>query len=483
MQSPDYLLHLNYNELRLKVKELLDSSISPHTVKEQLIKQGYEEEAIDSALQYVMKHNSNKISKNASIVFFKDFLDKLGSGFSAPVVMFLMLHSLGAGLLFIGVVSALKNFISLLISNIIKSYSEHFSVNKGVISSFGTFFGLSFLVLAFSYSMQNKFLFTIFFLLSTAFIVLHGDFYSKYVLKRLTKVRTSSTAKVIQYFGLIFIALSLFLAGLMLDKSRIKVFGFSVPGFLLVLEIVAIISIISSYLFSFVKPFVEFKAKKNFYGLNEIKKNEFFSVYFSSTLNNFKDMFKKEHLRALFFGNLFSGSLQTVISTFAGIHVFLMNNNSYSRAVFVFAVGIAVATISPRISRSLIKIFGETPLLVFSIFLMSIFPFALYFNLSYNGIVLSNVFSVFGASNLAVVQSFLIRKKLSSDEQRIYFESTSSIIALFLPIIVIILSLIAQAYGLSIMFLCTGIAEIVLIVPFYFNLVLKDNKAHYELKV
>ncbi len=472
-------------ELKSKLLEEITNlleTMSPHNVKVELMRKNYAEQEIEVTLAKIVKSSKSILKKNSEIILFKDFFDKIGYAFSSPLIMFIFLYILKTPLIIIGVISGLKTLVTLVTSSIVKEYNKKFSINKKLIATFGVLFGFTFLYKAIAISVNSYILFAIGLLFASIFIVIHGELYSSYVIKKLSRARSNITSKLISYFGLLITALAFVSACHLFNKGNINIhllnFHLTIPSYLLAFEIIAFAFIFSSYAFSFVKPDINIKKSPH----EKSDRKEFLKLYIKSIRINFKGFMKNKTIKSIFFGALFSGALQTIISTFAGIYVYNEFQNSTGNGFlyvgFIFGVGILVASIAPGISRKMIKIFGETPLLVFSLFLTIMFPLSLYFRLNITGLILSHAISIIGASSLSIVQSMIIKKSLNQEERKTYFSTITPVISILLPIIVISFAIIAQQIGLQKMFLIIAILSIILITPFYFVLVLRENSKH-----
>lgn len=478
-----YKLNVNYNTLISETRNLL-KNMSAHSVKMQLVKKGYDENKVESAIHQALKSSKNTRIKNSSIVLFKDFFDKIGYGFSSPLLLYILLYTINAPLLLFGIIAAIKSFLTLTTSSIVKKYNQKYSINKRNIATFGTISGLIFLLIAAAKSLNSTILFAIGILISSIFVVIHGDLYSDYVIKKLSPTRSTITAKAVSYFGLIITAIAFVIAGFTLDYSAITInLGitvFTIPGYLLQLEVVAFAFILSSYAFSFVKPDLEL-AKDNLF---KKKESGFLTTYFQDLKKDLSNFWKNKDIRTLFYGALFSGSFQTVVATFSGIYLFESIRNSVNNPFFhisiIFGIGIIAASIGPSIARSFTKIFGQTPMLIFGVFLIAIFPLSIFFNVSYYALIIAHAISIIGASILSIVQSFILHNTLNEEEKKTYFSAITPMIAVIMPILIMLMTAIIFIFSFKQLFLIIAILILILVVPFYFRLVMKANKKHVK---
>ncbi len=476
-----YILNLNYNTLTTEIKGML-KTMSPNSVKSYLIKRGYNENKVELAMHKAYKNSKNIRVKNSNIVLFKDLFDKIGYGFASPLLMYILLYTLNAPLILFGIIAGLKSFLTLSCSSIIKEYNSLFKIDKKFIATFGTLFGLTFLLMALAKRIGSPLIFSIGILLSAVFVVIHGDLYLDYTIKRLTSARSTITSKVVAYFGLIITAVSFLFAGYFLDFSAITInLGitmFTIPGYLLELEVVAFAFILSSYAFSFVKPEINLVKEE----IQKITKKNFLRSYFKKLKESIPIFMANKDIKMFYYGTLFSGSFQTTVATFAGIYLYSRIKDTVPNPFFyittIFAIGIVAATIGPILARSLTKIFGETPMLIFSIFLIAIFPLSIYFNVSYYALIIANAVAVLGASILSVVQSFIVGNSLDEEERKTYFSAMSTLISIIMPILIILLTGIIYLIGFRELFLIVGILELVFVVPFYFSLMIKAHNKH-----
>jgi hypothetical protein len=478
-------MEFDQEELNNKILGLLQT-MSPHNVQSELIRQGYPEKEIHKSIGKIVKNEKSIIKTNAHIILFKDFFDKIGYGFASHLVMFIFLAILKTPIAIIGLISGIKSFITLNTSSYLKAYDKKFNINKRLIATFGVLFGFTFLFKAAAISLNSATLFAIGMIAASVFIVLHGELYSNYVIKKLIRARSNITSRLVGFFSLMITAISFIGACTLLNKETTTINliskAITMPSYLLAFEIIAFAFILSSYAFSFVKPENNITKSK----IKKQEKKEFIKNYITNIIESSKNFLEDINVRTIFLGALFSGSIQTTISTFSGIYVYnhfqALNGNGFLSVGLIFGIGIICAMFAPHIARSMMKIFGETPILVFSVFLIAIFPISLYFNLTLAGLIITHAIAVIGGASLSIVQSKVIQRSLNDEERRIYFSAITPIISVFLPIIVIIFSIIAGTIGLRQMFLILAVALILLITPFYFVLVIKDHKKHNKTK-
>ena len=312
------------NEIKIMLKNM-----NAENVKNQLIKKGYAETEVETALQQIHKKAKSIKKRNANIVLFKDFFDKIGYGFASPLLMYLLLYTINAPLILFGIVAAAKSILTLFSSSIIQTYHQKFNVNKKFIAIFGTLFGFTFLIMAAAKRLESPIIFAIGILISSVFLVIQGDLYSDYVIKKLSKARSNIKSKLVAYFGLVITAIAFVSAGYILGFPNITInlgfIMFNVPGYLLELEIVAFAFILSSYAFSFVKPELSVMNK-----IIPENKKHFLKNYFQELKINIKNFLKNKEIKVIFYGALFSGAFQTVISTFSCIYIFETIKNTVS---------------------------------------------------------------------------------------------------------------------------------------------------------
>lgn len=476
-----HVLNLNYNTLVTEIKGML-KTMSPNSVMSQLVKRGYDENKVELAMHEAYESSKSIRARNSNIVLFKDFFDKIGYGFASPMLMYVLLYTLNVPLFLFGVIAGLKSFLTLSCSSIVKEYHDIFKVNKKFIAIFGTLFGLTFLLMAIAKRIDSPLIFSIGILLSAVFVVIHGDLYSDYVIRRLTSARSTFTSKFVAYFGLIITAISFLFAGYFLDLSTITInlgiTAFTIPGYLLELEVIAFAFILSSYAFSFVKPELSLVKEK----VQKITKSGFLNHYFRKLKETIPKFMANKDIKLLYYGTLFSGTFQTIVATFAGIYIYSQIKdtvlNSFFYITIIFAVGIIAASIGPSLARTLTKVFGKTPMLIFGVFLIAIFPLAIYFNVTYYALIIANAVTVLGASILSVVQSFIVGNSLNEEERKTYFSAITPLISIIMPILIVLLTGIIYLFGFKELFLVIAILELIFVVPFYFSLMIKAHKKH-----
>lgn len=474
-------------ELKNQIKDLMKTT-SVNVIRTQLVNKGYSDELINQKLKEVLQEKKKLLLKNSNIVLFKDFIDKIGYGFSSPLLMFALLYTITKNPILIGIVLALKNCITLIISSYVREYDKQFNLNKKKIATYGTIFGILFLLLGFAKRIDSEIIFSTGIILSTLFMVLHGDLYSKYVTQKLIKSRSHSSIRFVSYFGLIISGVAFVIAGYLLDFNNITLnLGFTIvniPGYLLIFEIIAFSFIFSSYAFSFVHPET---LKRNFFKQDpQIQKKDFIKIYLKELKQRFKRFITNFNIKLIFYGTLFSGSLQTLISIFAGIYLYIHYQDTGSPFFYlsiIFGFGIIAASIAPVIARSLIKIFGKTPMLVFGVLLISIFPLSIYMNVSLKALIIANAISVIGSSTLSIVKSFIIHSSLTETEKSTYFSTVNPIISLLSPAIIIGFSVVIFLTSYHQILLILALSNLILVLPFYFALVMRAQKLHKQTKL
>ena len=253
--------------------------------------------------------------------------------------------------------------------------------------------------------------------------------------------------------------------------------GFKIYGYLLAFEITAIMFILSGYLLSFVdenKDVLYNNSENNFYSS--------FKEYIKISINNTSIFRKNNKIMLLTIAMILTTIAQVLGNSYYGI--FIYNNfrtqffKGFLNVAIVFVIALIASIFATMITKKLSKSLGEAPMLVFGTLLIALLPLTFYYNPNLYSIGLSTALSVIGGAIVGVAQGLIAERLMNEEELRLYFSSLGFVSIFPTILLVIIGSIIAQAIGLSTLFLIIGIILVALVMPVYFIIVLIADKEY-----
>jgi MFS family permease len=466
------------------VKELTKNN-SIYIVKSNLINRGYLEEDINKALKGVIEVKSSESDKNNTLMSFKEFFDRVGYGFASQQFINILFMLSGASLFLIGFVNGIKTALIYFLSGFLKEYSRIKYFGKSYISTAGIIYGLSFLGMAFAVVLHNPPLFVLSLLIGSVGVIAHGDLYSSFFNNILRVEHRKTFLKFISYFGIFITAISLLLAGLLMDwfpingvsisfdpawLSLLAPITFKIYGYLLTFEITAIMFILSGYLMSFID-----EKKEEVYG-SVFYASAFVKEYLKTAKEDSVIFIKNKKVLLLTLAAISMTIIQVVGNSYFGIfiydnfkHQFL---GGFMNVAIIFVIALITSISGTMLTKAFAKSLGEAPMLVFGTLLVALLPLTLYYNPNLYAIGLAVALSVIGGAVVGVAQGLIAERLMSEKEQSTYFSGLGFVSIIPTIILVTIGAMIAQIYSLQTLFLGLGIALAVVVMPIYFILVL-----------
>ncbi|USN46010.1 MAG: MFS transporter [Candidatus Woesearchaeota archaeon] len=469
-------------ELDKRILSDLRAGKSSEEITESYLSEGMPSEEIDNALENALeKYQSTKDSsnkRNRRIILSKEILDKIAFGFSNHQVVNIIFYLIGAPFLLIGIITGLRNLFSTGTSLVISDVAEKKDFSKKFISSAGIIFGFSFVFLALATAREWLWLFSLAVLAGSIAVVPYGNLYKRIIQQTISKQRMGFVLAKIASVGTILTALTIYLGAWILDNFPFegRTIGsgkllFSVTGYVLIFEITAICFILSGYLLS--------KLKETDSGLKK-KWKSFWSEKAAELKESMHEMSSIPYMSILLFGSVLVSAIQIVTSTFYGIYIFDMFGKLFLPVATVFAVGIIVSFAGPMITKKVNKAIGLAPMMVFGSILVTFMPLTLLYNKELGSISAAFALAIIGSSIVGLGQALITRKLLSETQKKKFFRMAGYLSLIPVLIIVLIGAIVAQLYGLDVLFMGAIIATLVLVTPTYFLLVIKANKLAKE---
>ncbi len=466
------------------VKELTKNN-SIYLVKANLINRGYLEEDINAALKGVVELKSAENDKNNSLMSFKEFFDRVGYGFASQQFINILFMLSGASLFLIGFINGIKTALVYFLSGFLKEYSRIKYFGKAYISTAGVVYGLSFLGMAFAVVLHNPPLFVLSLLVGSVGVIAHGDLYSSFFNSILRSEHRKTFLKFISYFGIFITAISLLIAGLLMEwfpvngmpfsidpswLNLVSPINFKIYGYLLAFEITAIMFILSGYLMSFIQ-----EKKEEVYG-SAFYASAFVKEYLKTAKEDSKIFIKNKKVLLLTLAAISMTIIQVVGNSYFGI--FIYDNFKYQflggfmNVAVIFVIALITSITGTMLTKAFAKSLGEAPMLVFGTLLVALLPLTLFYNPNLYAIGLATALSIIGGAVVGVAQGLIAERLMSEKEQVTYFSGLGFVSIIPTIIFVTIGAVLAQMYSLQTLFLGLGIALGAVVMPVYFILVL-----------
>ncbi|MGV8141916.1 MAG: hypothetical protein ACP5NW_05745 [Candidatus Woesearchaeota archaeon] len=475
-------------------KELLQSN-SISVVKSNLINRGYLEEDINKILKDIVDIKTEESTRNNKLLSIKEFLDRIGYGFASQQFVNILFLLSGASLFLIGFINGIKTAIIYLISGFLKEYSRIKYFGKTYISTSGVIYGLSFLGMAFAVVIRSPLLFIFSILIGSVGVIAHGDIYIRLFNEILKSEHRKTFLKFISYFGIFITAISLLLAGMLMEfipvtgiplefnptwLGLMNPIHFEIYGYLLAFEITAVMFILSGYLMSFIE-----EKKEDVYG-SSLYVFSFMKEYLKTAKEDSNIFIKNNKVMLLTFAAIVMTIVQVIGNSYFGIfiyenfrHQFL---GGFMNVAVIFVIALITSITGTMLTKAFAKSIGEAPMLVFGTLLVALLPLTMYYNPNLYAIGLATALSVIGGAVVGVAQGLIAERLMTEKEQSIYFSGLGFVSILPTMILVTIGAIIAQVFDLQLLFLGLGIILACVVMPTYFILVLivqrEYNKEH-----
>jgi hypothetical protein len=471
--------------LKEELSKELTTNSSISVVKSNLMNRGYLEDDINRLLGNIIDTKTEESTKNNKLLSTKEFLDRIGYGFASQQFINILFFLSGASLFLIGFVNGIKTALIYLISGFLREYSKIKYFGKAYISASGIIYGLSFLGMAFAVVIHNPLLFAFSIFIGLAGIVAHGDLYIRLFNETLKNEHKKTFLKFISYFGIFITAISLLLAGLLMEFVPITGIPFSIDlmwlgfanpvhfkmyGYLLAFEITAVMFILSGYFVSFID-----EKRENVYS-SSLYLSEFVKAYFEASKEDSKIFIKNNKVLLLTFAAGVMTIAQVIGNSYYGIfiydhfrHQFL---GGFMNVAIIFVIALITSITGTMLTKTFAKNLGEAPMLVFGTLLVALLPLTMFYNPNLYAIGLATALSVIGGAIVGVAQGLIAERLMTEKEQPTYFKGLGFISIIPTIILVTIGAIIAQRFSLQMLFLGLGLVLACIVMPTYFILVL-----------
>jgi len=471
--------------LKEELRKELARNNSIYIVKSNLINRGYLEDDINSELKVLIDVKVEESSKNNTLFSSKEFFDRIGYGFASQQFINILFMLSGASLFLVGFINGIKTAIVYLISGFLKEYSKVKYFGKSYISTAGIIYGLSFLGMAFAVVLHNPPLFIISLLVGSVGVIAHGDLYTSFFRSILKNEHKKTFLKFISYFGIFITAISLILAGLLMDLfpingvslsfnpswlNLVSPVNFKIYGYLLAFEITAIMFILSGYLMSFID-----EKKEAVYG-STMYVSAFMKQYFKTANEDKKIFVKNRKILLLTIAASAMTILQIIGNSYFGIFIYEHFKNQFMggfmNVAIIFVIALITSISGTMLTKAFAKNLGEAPMLVFGTLLVALLPLTMYFNPNLYAIGLATALSVIGGAVVGVAQGLIAERLMDEKELAKYYNGLGFVSLLPIIVLVTMGAIVAQIYSLQALFLVLGIALAGIVMPLYFILVL-----------
>jgi hypothetical protein len=471
-------------------KELTQNS-SIYIAKNNMLNRGYLEVDIDKSLKGMIKDNPEETHKNNKLLSFKELFDRIGYGFASQQFVNILFMLSGASLLLIGFVNGIKTALTYFLSGFMKEYSRIKYFGKIYISASGIIYGLSFLGMAFAVVLHNSILFMLCLLIGSFGVIAHGDLYLKFFSEVLKTEHRRVFLKFVSYFGIFITAISLMLAGVLMELFPVNGVSFiinpawlglaspitfKIYGYLLAFEITAIMFILSGYLMSFIEEKREDAFGSALYAV------AFLKDYVRTAKEDSRIFIKNKKVLLLTMAAIIMTIVQVIGNSYFGIfiydhfkHQFL---GGFLNVAVIFVIALITSITGTMLTKTFAKSLGEAPMLVFGTLLVALLPLTLFFNPNLYAIGLATALSVIGGAVVGVAQGLIAERLMTDKEQSTYFSGLGFISIFPTVIVVTIGAFVAQLLSLQTLFLALGIVLGAVVMPIYFILVLILQKEY-----
>lgn len=400
----------------------------------------------------------------------KEFFDRLGFGFSSQQFINIFFLQTGASYFLIGLITGIKNLLSVLTSSLLHDYSKKPESAKKLVIVFGIMVALVFIALAYARFFFSLIFFSILLILSGIFIPLYGDIYSN-TFKKDLNLKGTFIRRLSQY-GLIVTGISLLITGFILDKFKdisLNIGNFKVYGYAVILGIASVSFLISTLLLATFR-----KSEREVF--EESRIIEQFRIYMIRIKESLSLFHENKMLIVLLLVSIVLLFVQTLGNAYYGVFIFEKLGQSYMNVSIVFVLAVLASIVGPYLSHKNAMEYGKFPMLVFGTLLMAIMPLTFYYNPNIVSISMGVIIGTIGAAINGTAHGLLTLDFIPETKRQSYFSTIGFIVTIPSLILIILGSYIAEIYGLKKLFLLLGLSLAVIVVPVYLIIVLLTHK-------
>lgn len=443
------------------------------------ISHGYLEKDIDDVL-HRLTHAGPKTAEARAVRLFtyKEVLDRIGYGFVTHQFINILFFLTGAGFFLIGLINGLRAVINILLSSFLQEYAKRHDIGKDFMSVSGIAFGFSFFLMAMAIRLKHLGLFSFAILAGGVGVVTYGDLYSKLIKETLKREKMTPFLARISYYGMLITAVSLLLAGWILERfpvqgARIRLLGASVPviGYLLTFEVTAIAFILSGYFLHF----LSYRTPAKTYPLRK-----FLGEYTGTLKGQLAWFVRHRPIFLLLLATVLTASVQILGNSYYGIFIYdrfrTQGAGGFLNVAIIYAIALLVSFVGPFVTKHIHKAIGLSPMLVFGTLLMAFLPITAVFNPNLLAVGVAVTFSILGNVIVGMAHGMLAHKILGEKDRQAYFASVS--LATIVPFLVFIPlgAWWAQTHSLESVFLNMGLILVAVVATIYLFLVYLSNK-------
>jgi MFS family permease len=469
-------------KLREEVKRRLAANESPARIRAALIEQGYAEQDINESLnEQAVSHVQERDAadkRNSRIFTLRELLDRVGYGAAAPQFINILFYQTGATLFLLGLFNGLRTVLSLLFTSVLQEYAKVHRVSKNFIGAAGVLFGFSFLFMAFAVRSQAVWLFAVGILLAGIGVVTYGDLYNKFVMETLRREKMGGLLRRMGTYGVFITMASMLLGGWLIDRfpattPEVMLLGIRVTpiGYLLSFEITAFAFIISGYMLSFVVERREERSQPL---------GRFIVAHYASLTQHIRGFVKDRYITLLLLATVATGLLEVLGHSYYGLFIYQQFKDQafggFLNVAVIAAIAIFASFSGPFFTRLLQRAIGFAPMLVFGTLLMAILPLTLVYNANIGAVGAAFACAVIGGAIVGYSQGLLARKLMDEATRRTYFMAVGLLVSVPYLLLVPFGAWLAQAAGMTALFLVIGVGLAVVVMPLYFILVALANK-------
>jgi MFS family permease len=479
-------------DVKAEAARLLKEGKSPAQVRVELESKGFSTDDVAHALadstKQTIDNRTAEERKNSFLFSIREVFDRIGYGAATPqfvnILFWLSQQTQPYILPLIGLLNGIKTVLSVVWSGLMQEYSKLHRISKNAIAAGGIIFGFSFLFMAFGLLLRNNaglWLFAFSFLLGTVGIVAYGDLYQKFVHDTIRRERMSGFLRTIGTWGILITAISLILAGFLIDYFPTigtpwsfmlfgKAFQMQVYGYLLAFEITAFAFILAGYVSS---QIIDKREERSYPFMSFLREQH-------QIIKNKMVVFHDKYVLLLLIATVVSGFLQIIIASYSGIAMYRIFVQQYDWPFFTLAIVYSIAIIAaftgPFFTERIHRSTGLAPTLVFGTLLTATLPLVLVYNPNIAAITASLCLHVIGASIVGFAQGLLAQKLMTDDTRHGYFQAQAFIIVIPYLVLLPVLGWLAYALPLETLFLIVAAGLIVVVMPIYFVLVAISQK-------
>lgn len=396
----------------------------------------------------------------------KEILDRIGYGLSSQQFLNILFVQSGASLFLVGMINGLKVMFSVIVAFLLDKYRVARRVNTLIMSLAGILFGLSVFLMTMALVWRQVFLFAAAFLVGSVIAVFYGSLYQDWFREHLALKNRGFFLSNISYYGLAISGISMILAAYVVDRATDgQRIAFAILGHVVKLQGFVVVFLASAILFMFAAVLLLLMGDRKPAAYRDQADTMLIT---SETWQHF---ISSKVLIVLLLSSSIISLVQTLATAYYGIFIYENFKNTgyggFMNVAIIFLIAMLTSIVGPMIAQFNARAYGKVPMLVFGTMLLAIGPITFYANPNLLSISVAMFLSTIGSAICGVAFGLLTVELVREDLKQSYTALANLLTLVPYAIFIPIGALIAQTFGMELLFLILALVLVFVVVPMY----------------